>query len=56
MCHCRKVTRNELERAIREGARTVGDLTDATRAGSGCGTCRIDLIAMLEAARNVDED
>ena len=38
-----------LAEAIARGARTLEALQAATRAGMGCGTCRIDLLAMLDA-------
>lgn len=39
-----------IESAIASGARTVANLQDMTRACLGCGTCRIDLMAILERA------
>ena len=39
-----------LRRAIERGARSVRDLQDATRAGTGCGTCRMDLQRLLDEA------
>ncbi|MEM7201426.1 MAG: (2Fe-2S)-binding protein [Planctomycetota bacterium] len=48
-----QVYRDTLIEAIRGGARTLRQLQEATRAGTGCGTCRIDLLDLLadEAAR-----
>ena len=49
-----KVHEATLYRAIQAGARTAEALRDATRAGMGCGTCRIDLTKLLD--RVVDDD
>jgi assimilatory nitrate reductase electron transfer subunit len=40
VCHCNGVTKGAVVRAIRAGARDVADVVDATRATTGCGTCR----------------
>jgi NAD(P)H-nitrite reductase large subunit len=45
-----KVHARTIELAIEQGARTVDELRERTRASSGCGTCRPDLEAMLAAA------
>ncbi len=42
-----KVHRDTLIRAIRAGHDDVEALREATRAGTGCGTCRSELIALL---------
>ncbi len=47
ICFCMKVSRSTLVAAIRAGATTVEALRDRTRAASGCGTCRIDLLLLL---------
>jgi NAD(P)H-nitrite reductase large subunit len=51
ICFCMRVHEQELRTAIRAGADTVEKLRDTTRAGTGCGTCRIDLIALLDEER-----
>lgn len=40
ICQCNTVTKRALVRCWRGGARSAPELRDATRAGSGCGTCR----------------
>ena len=35
VCRCEEVTREEIEQAIREGARTVAEVKRRTRAGMG---------------------
>ena len=47
ICHCMSVDRRTIEAAIAAGATTVEDLQDATRACTGCGTCRWDLLELL---------
>ena len=47
VCFCMKVPLSVLRRAIAEGARTVGELSERTGAGTGCGTCRFDLFELL---------
>ncbi len=47
VCVCMKVHVSTLRRAFRAGARTVEELSQATRAGTGCGTCRMDLMELL---------
>ena len=42
-----KVHEKTLSRAIEAGARSVEKLRLATRAGTGCGTCRTDLEELL---------
>lgn len=51
ICVCMKVHVKTLLRAIRDGALSVEDLREATRAGTGCGTCRTDLEQLLRAQR-----
>lgn len=51
ICHCMKVDRDTIVKAIREGAVTVADVEDKTGAAGGCGRCqgRIqDLIVELK--------
>jgi ferredoxin-nitrate reductase len=49
VCSCNGVTRAEIDDAIRARAlRTVAQVGNATRAGTGCGSCVRDLQALLE--------
>lgn len=50
ICYCMKVHRGTLLAAIAAGARTLAELQARTRAGTGCGTCRIDLLQLLAEA------
>jgi NAD(P)H-nitrite reductase large subunit len=49
ICYCMRVHRSTLVAAILGGARTLAALQAATSAGTGCGTCRIDLLELLAA-------
>ncbi|WP_114853857.1 FAD-dependent oxidoreductase [Brachybacterium sp. YJGR34] len=49
ICQCNGVTKGVLCAAIRSGCSTPAELSDATRAGTGCGTCTGDLTALLES-------
>lgn len=47
VCYCMHVHEATIRRAIRAGATDLAALSAATRAGTGCGTCRFDLIEIL---------
>lgn len=47
VCQCSGATRSAIERAIREGARDLPSLAQATGAGSHCGACRPVLSELL---------
>lgn len=48
VCVCCQVPEAEIERAVREGhLTTVEEVTEATKAGSGCGSCRPDIEEIL---------
>jgi bacterioferritin-associated ferredoxin len=40
VCHCQGVSDRSIREAVREGARTVGQVARACRAGRMCGGCR----------------
>ncbi|HEX3850007.1 MAG TPA: FAD-dependent oxidoreductase [Polyangiaceae bacterium] len=48
VCNCNKVTEQALCEAIAAGADSTEALGDATRAGTGCGSCRGDLEQLLQ--------
>ncbi len=55
VCYCMKIPRSSLVTAIAAGSSDLKGLMAATRAGTGCGTCRMDLISLLrETARGSD--
>jgi bacterioferritin-associated ferredoxin len=47
-CICCAVTVDEVHAAIDEGAETVAAVSDATAAGTGCGTCHDRLEGLIE--------
>jgi bacterioferritin-associated ferredoxin len=46
-CICRAVTRDQVSTAIDNGAATVEAVSRATRACTGCGTCRERIESMI---------
>jgi bacterioferritin-associated ferredoxin len=47
-CICCAVTVDEVHSAIDSGAHTVDAISDATDAGTGCGTCHDRLEGLIE--------
>jgi NAD(P)H-nitrite reductase large subunit len=47
ICHCRMIEREKIENAIYQGCKTSEDISRATLAGTGCGSCRGDLEKIL---------
>ena len=39
VCYCFNVTVGDIEKAINEGADSLGAVQQATKAGAGCGRC-----------------
>jgi nitrite reductase (NADH) large subunit len=44
------VSKAEIVEAVLEGARGLQAVCDATRAGTGCGSCRPDVQAIIDLA------
>jgi bacterioferritin-associated ferredoxin len=40
VCHCRRVTDRDIRRCVRAGETTVGAVSQACGAATGCGGCR----------------
>jgi bacterioferritin-associated ferredoxin len=55
VCHCHRICDRTIETSIRQGARTVAEVGDACRAGTGCGGCQ-ETIAGLLACHARDDD
>jgi nitrite reductase (NADH) large subunit len=49
ICNCNGVTKGRLKMAIAEGCRSLRTLCDATRAGTGCGSCKSQVEQVLGA-------
>jgi bacterioferritin-associated ferredoxin len=47
-CICRAVTDDQVMAAIDRGATTVEAVADATRAGTGCGCCRVHIEDLID--------
>ena len=48
VCNCRKVTFSDLESAVLEGASTVDEIIDKTKASTACGRCAKDVKEIAE--------
>jgi nitrite reductase (NADH) large subunit len=51
VCNCHKVSEGRLREAIAGGCATLEALGQATKAGTGCGSCRSELVQLLGAAQ-----
>jgi nitrite reductase (NADH) large subunit len=50
ICNCNGVSKGQLVQAISSGCRSFKALCDATRAGTGCGSCKPQIQAVLASA------
>lgn len=48
ICHCRAITTEIVESAIVAGAHQIDQVRRWTSAGTACGTCSTDLVAMIK--------
>jgi bacterioferritin-associated ferredoxin len=48
LCHCRKIPAQVVDQAIVLGAHSPEQVTRWTRASSGCGTCRPDVVKLIQ--------
>jgi nitrite reductase (NADH) large subunit len=48
ICNCNGVTKGAIVAAVKSGCRSLKTLCDATRAGSGCGSCKPQVKELLE--------
>ena len=48
VCNCRKVTEEEIVKAIKNGATTVEAVGEATKAGTGCGSCKSKIQELID--------
>jgi nitrite reductase (NADH) large subunit len=49
ICNCNGVSKGDLVSAVRGGCRSLKSLCETTRAGMGCGSCKAQVQAVLEA-------
>ena len=50
ICNCNGVTKAKIVAAVDNGNRSLKAVCDATRAGTGCGSCKMQVQAVLELA------
>ncbi len=50
ICNCNGVSKGQILAAVRAGRRTLAAVCEGTRAGTGCGSCKRDVGALVEAA------
>lgn len=54
VCACANVGAHQITRARRAGAATVDDITKATGAGGGCGSCRVEIASLIREKEAAD--
>jgi nitrite reductase (NADH) large subunit len=50
ICNCNGVSKGAIVAAVQRGCRSMKSLCETTRAGMGCGSCRVQVEALLELA------
>src|SRR5215470_12606979 len=50
ICNCNGVSKGKIISAVKAGHRSLQSVCDATRAGTGCGSCKHHVQALLEFA------
>lgn len=49
ICHCFKITRGEIVKAIKEdGCKTVEQVGEKIQAGTACGSCQEDIFTIIK--------
>ncbi|MDR2588173.1 MAG: iron-sulfur cluster assembly scaffold protein [Spirochaetales bacterium] len=48
ICRCMAVTDKDIEKAVREGARTWLDLQNKTKIGTVCGSCKTEAVKLID--------
>ena len=56
VCRCNGVTKGDVVHAWEAGAATVAEVAAATRAGTGCGGCRLVVQGLLDWLEDVEPD
>jgi nitrite reductase (NADH) large subunit len=51
ICFCNSVSRKEIRQAVEQGCRTLRAVSERTRAGTGCGSCKTDVEKLLQEFR-----
>jgi nitrite reductase (NADH) large subunit len=50
VCNCNGVTKGAIQTCVQDGAKTMSAVAAATRAGSGCGSCKGQVMEIIEWA------
>ena len=50
ICNCNGVSKGKVVATVKQGCRTLKSVMDATRAGTGCGSCKSDVAALVDLA------
>ena len=53
VCLCNHVSASEIKKVLRVGATTVSDVQRFTAAGTGCGRCIREIIAIVEKYKSI---
>ena len=48
ICECMNVSYEDIKNAVKEGAKTLDDIKEATEAGNICGICEDDIQEVLD--------
>ncbi|GGR46736.1 nitrite reductase (NADH) large subunit [Nocardioides luteus] len=48
VCSCNDVTRGDIEAAVDDGCQSAAEVTKATKAGSTCGSCKVQVKTIVE--------
>ena len=47
ICACNQISKEDIEKAIADGAKTVEEVGEATSAGTGCGSCQFTIEELI---------
>jgi nitrite reductase (NADH) large subunit len=53
ICNCNGVSKGKIAEAVEDGKVTLQEVCSATRAGTGCGTCKMQVQAVLDFAISI---
>lgn len=49
LCRCFEITYGDIEKAVKDGARTYDEVSEATQCGQGCGRCAADIAKIVKS-------
>ena len=56
VCYCKLVTKERILQAIRQGHYTVEAIGELTQAGTGCGSCQLEIQRLIDFMRDTQKD